>query len=141
MSKDKTKTWTCPKCGRIFQKKNQPHSCRNIPLSDHFKNKDLAKKIYKKLYEETKKKVGPCKEISLPCCIHWFGTYDFIALLPKKDRLEVRLALDVKLKKKRIFATVPLSKTLSKNCLNLYSENEIDDELLDWIKKSYEFKS
>ena len=132
--------WTCKKCGRIFLKKNQMHSCKSYPIDLHFKNKDRAKKLYAQLLKITEKKVGKCKEVSLPCCIHWFGTYDFIALLPKKDKLEIRFALDEKIKSKRIFSTVPLSKNNYKNCLYVEKKEDIDKELIGWIKRSYNFK-
>lgn len=129
--------WTCPKCGRIFKNKNQIHSCKKYPIDLHFKNKDHAKKLYIHLLKTTGSKIGKCKEISLPCCIHWFGNYDFVALLPKRDKLEVRFALDEKIKSKRIFASVPLSKSTYKNCLYIYKKDDIDRDLIGWLKRSY----
>lgn len=116
------------------------HSCRTIPLSDHFKNKILAKEIYDELLKRTQKEVGSCEEISLPCCIHWYGRYDFIALLPKKDKLEVRVGLNRTVKNSRIYTSVPMSTTSIKNCLFLNSTKEIDKELMEWIKESYFLK-
>lgn len=139
-SDSKSTAWTCPKCSRIFLKRKQKHSCKSYPIENHFKNKDHAKELYDHLHKTAEKKVGKCKEISLQCCVHWFGNYDFIALLPKKDKLEVRFALDRALKKKRIFAAVPLSKSSWKNCLFLTTKDDVDDELIEWIKESYERK-
>lgn len=86
-------------------------------------------------------KVGPVKVISLPCCIHLFGTYDFLAVLPKRRGvLEIRFGLDRALKNKRIFVSVPTSKTSYKNCLRIGSGKEIDAELLGWIRESYNVK-
>ena len=133
--------WTCPKCKRIFQKKNQMHSCKVFPIKKHFKNKDLAKEVYKYLFNVINKKVGKCKEISLPCCIHWFGNYDFIALLPKKDKLEVRFSLNRKVKSPRIFNDFPLFSKNYKICLYIQNKKEVDVELLKWLKESYGLKS
>lgn len=132
--------WTCPKCSRVFQKTKQVHSCRTVPLDQHFKNKEKALEIYHALREQVTKRVGACREISLPCCIHWFGHYDFIALLPKKDKLEVRFSLDRKIEDPRIYTTVPLSSDTYKNCLYLQDENDINTDILNWIKESYSFK-
>ena len=101
--------WTCNNCGRIFAKANQPHSCHKVPLEQHFKNKDLAKKLFDYLVKEIEDKIGKVKIISIPCCIHLFGTYDFLAALPKKDRLEIRFALDRKLDTSRLKQSAPLS--------------------------------
>lgn len=135
------KLWTCPKCGRIFQRAGQQHSCKKVPISQHFKNKDLAKELYDKLLKRIEEKIGKYKVVSLPCCVHLFGNYDFIALLPKKDKLEIRFMLDRELKNPRIFATPPLSKKTYKNCLYISDEKDIDEELIAWLKESYSFKS
>lgn len=132
--------WTCPKCSRIFQKKGQAHSCKKVPLESHFEGKEAAKKLYDFLLKKIKTKVGPVKEISLPCCVHLFGKYDFIAILPKKDSLELRFILDKKLKNKRFSNIVPMSGISIKYCLYISSPQEIDQELLDWLKQSYSYK-
>jgi len=132
--------WTCSKCGRIFDKENQPHSCKKIPLEDHFRNKDKAKELFDYLIGNVNTKIGKCKIISIPCCVHLFGTYDFLAALPKKVGLEIRFALDRELKSPRITQRVPLSLTTVKNCLQVQSKKEIDDELIGWVSESYHLK-
>ncbi|MFH1547474.1 MAG: hypothetical protein ABIC57_03235, partial [bacterium] len=71
--------WTCPNCGRKFEKSNQTHSCKKIPLGQHFKNKDKTKEIFDLLLERLTKEVGECRIISIPCCVHLYGKYDFLA--------------------------------------------------------------
>src|SRR4030042_2851910 len=101
--------WTCPKCERTLSRLSQPHSCHNIPLEQHFKNKDKAKELFNYLVEQVNSKIGKCQIISIPCCIHLFGTYDFLAALPKKDKLEIRFALDRKLTSQRLKTCVSMS--------------------------------
>lgn len=132
--------WTCSKCGRIFKKTKQPHSCRKIPLAKHFKNKEHAKELYEYLLDQINDKAGPCKVISIPCCIHLFGKYDFIAILPKKYGLEIRFALDRKLKTERLKSSVPMSSKVFKNCFDIKNKEEIDNELLGYLKESYSLK-
>ena len=136
----KRSMWTCPKCGRIFNREGQQHSCKKVPLESHFTGKQRAKELYDAVADRIGKEIGPVKTISLPCCVHLFGTYDFVALLPKKDKLEIRFALDRELKDSRIYTTVPLSKSSYKNCLYVWSKDEIDDELIEWLKESYNLK-
>ena len=133
--------WTCPQCGRIFAKAKQPHSCRKIPLEQHFKNKDKAKELFDSLVKQVNNQVGKCQIISIPCCVHLFGKYDFLAALPKKDRLEIRFALDRKLDSPRLKQSVPMSLKIFKNCLDISSKEELDNELIDWLKQSYYLKS
>jgi len=132
--------WTCPKCGRIFDKTDQPHSCHKIPLEDHFKNKDQAKELFNFLVNQINIKIGKCQIISLPCCIHLFGNYDFLAALPKKDRLEIRLSLDRKLITPRLKQSAPMSSTIFKNCIDITSNKEIDEELIKWLDEAYHLK-
>jgi len=129
--------WTCSKCGRIFEKENQPHSCKKIPLEKHFIGKKKAKELFDYLVEKINNNIGKCKIISIPCCIHLFGKYDFLAALPKKDRLEVRFALDRKLNSPKLKICVPMSEKIFKNCFEISLEKEIDDEFIVWLKESY----
>jgi hypothetical protein len=132
--------WTCPKCGRIFTKAGQPHSCKKIPLEKHFENKEKAKELFDFLVEQINRKIGECKIISIPCCVHLFGKYDFLAALPKKDRLEIRFALDRKLDSPRLKQSVPMSAKIFKNCINLGSVKEINEELIKWLSEAYHLK-
>lgn len=132
--------WTCQNCNRIFEKENQPHSCKNIPLEKHFMNKDKTKEIFDYLVERINGQVGKCQIISIPCCIHLFGKYDFLAALPKKDKLEVRFALDRKLTSSRLKTCVPMSAKVFKNCFDISKKKEINDEFVKWLKESYHLK-
>jgi hypothetical protein len=84
-----------------------------------------------------KKETRYLKVISLPHCIHWFGTYDFIALFPQKEKLEVRFVLDKAIINPRIFISVPMSSRVYKNCIYLKSAGDINEELIAWLKASY----
>jgi hypothetical protein len=132
--------WTCPKCERIFKSTNQPHSCKKIPLEKHFEGKKKAKELFEYLVKIVNNKIGKLKIISIPCCVHLFGNYDFLAALPKKDRLEIRFALDRILKSPRLKVSVPLSQKYHKNCIDIHNKEEINQELIGWINESYHLK-
>jgi hypothetical protein len=132
--------WTCPNCGRIFGKAKQPHSCHRVSLKTHFKNKEKAKELFDFFVKSVNEKVGKVKAISIPCCIHLFGRYDFVAILPKRDGLEIRFSLNRHLKNQRITQSVPMSLKNIKNCLKISSASEIDKEFIGWIRESYHLK-
>lgn len=132
--------WNCNKCGRVFEKEGQVHSCHVIPLGEHFKNKEKAREIFDYFLERVNTKIGKCKIISLPCCVHLFGKYDFLAALPKKEGLEIRFGLDRKIESSRLKVSVPVSLKVFKNCFEVKSKEEIDEEFLGWIKASYHLK-
>ncbi len=132
--------WTCNNCGRVFEKAKQPHSCHKIPLKEHFKNKVKAKELFDHLVERIDSKVGKVQTISLPCCVHLFGSYDFLAALPKKDRLEIRFSLDRTLDSPRLTQSVPVSAKFFKNCIDIKTLEEINEELIQWLKQAYHLK-
>jgi hypothetical protein len=132
--------WTCSRCGRIFEKVKQPHSCQKIPMEQHFKNKEKAKELFDYLFKVINEQIGKCQVVSLPCCIHLFGRYDFLAVLPKKEKLEIRFSLDRKLNSPRLKQSVPMSANVIKNCIDITSEKEIDKQLINWLGEAYHFK-
>jgi hypothetical protein len=132
--------WNCSKCDRVFEKTKQPHTCHKFPLEQHFKNKEKAEKLFNLLFQTINTKIGGCQIISLPCCIHLFGSYDFLAALPKKEKLEIRFALNRKLNNPRLKQSVFMSAKAVKNCIDLNTIEEIDKELIDWLSEAYHFK-
>ena len=73
--------------------------------------------------------------------MHLYGNYEFLAALPKKDRIEIRFALDRKLNSPQLKVCVPISSKVFKNCFNIGSKQEIDNEFIGWLKESYYLKS
>ena len=132
--------WVCPKCGRIFGKAKQPHSCHKFPLEQHFKNKDKAKELFDCLIDQIDQHIGATKIISLPCCVHLFGKYDFLAALPKKDKLEIRFALNRSLNSPTLTRSVPMSAKVFKNCIDVNDKGDIDKELIGWLGEAYHLK-
>jgi len=110
-------------------------------LDEHFKNKAKAKELFDYLLKQVDKKIGKTKIISLPCCIHLFGTYDFLAALPKRESIEIRIGLDRVIGGPRMIQSVPLSSKSYKNCFEISSLKEIDDEFMGWLKESYYLKT
>jgi len=132
--------WTCPQCGRIFEKANQPHSCKKVPLDQHFNNKPGVKYLFDHLLERINAEIGECQVISIPCCIHLFGRYDFLAALPKRDRLEIRFTSEREMDHPRFHHCVPMSARVFKICLDVFKAEEIDEELMHWLQESYHLK-
>ena len=132
--------WTCSKCGRIFKSANQSHSCKKVDLEKHFEGKQEARELFDFLVEQIKNNIGKFKIISIPCCVHLFGKYDFLAALPKKDKLEIRFALDRRLDSPKLKVCVPMSANVFKNCFDIISKEEMDKEFIGWLKESYYLK-
>jgi hypothetical protein len=132
--------WTCSNCNRIFEKVGQPHSCKSIPIDQHFKNKEVARKIFDELVKKIDAKVGKSQIISLPCCIHLFGKYDYLAALPKSDKLEIRFGSDHKLENLRVKQSFQTNAKFYKICIDIKDISDIDEELIGWISLAYHLK-
>jgi len=129
--------WRCPKCKREFQKANQAHSCTVFPLEKHFEGKEKARKLFDFLRAEIEKKVGPVKIESLPCCIHFVGTYSFGACWALKDKIRIDFRLDHPLETKREHKINHMSANRYLFYFDIADTSEIDAELLGWIRNSY----
>jgi hypothetical protein len=79
--------------------------------------------------------------VSLPCCIHLAATDDFLAVLPKRDRLEIRFTLHRRLDSPRIRACSQTSRTSYKHSIDVSQVEDIDAELLGWLREAYRLRA
>ena len=132
--------WTCPKCGRQFERKGQMHSCKLFPLENHFKGKDRSKILYEKFKDSVKDRLGDFKIESLECCIHFVGTFTFVAIKILENKIVVDFSLDHSLEKERANKNMQLSTHRYLYNIEIKDENDIDDELMEWVEEAYSIK-
>jgi hypothetical protein len=136
----KIKLWSCPQCGRQFERKSQPHSCRPYLLAGHFKGKAAGRLLYEKLKKAVKNEMGSFKIESLACCIHFVSTFTFAAVKIFKDMIRVDFSLSRKIKSKRIGQFLQMSAHRYLYVVDIFNEDDIDEELLKWIREAYDKK-
>jgi hypothetical protein len=129
--------WRCPVCGRAFARRNQPHSCKRVPLDAHFGRGGVSRSLFAALLAAVEANVGPCDVVSLPCCIHLAATDDFLAVLPKRDRLEIRFTLHRHIRSPRVLACAQISRNAHKHRVDVSTVEDIDVELLAWVREAY----
>jgi len=137
----KIKLWSCPQCGRQFERQGQSHSCRPFPLAQHFEGKPEGRLLYEKFKRAVKKQIGPFKIESLECCIHFVSTFTFAAVKILKDKIQVDFSLSRKINSKRISQCIQLSVNRFLYYMNISTEDEIDLTLMKWIEEALEKKS
>jgi hypothetical protein len=130
--------WRCPKCGRSFQRSGQSHSCRVVGLDEHFTAKPEARALFDRLLRDATETVGPCEVVPLKCCIHLSADADFLAVLPKRDRLEVRFALPEELHHARVTRSTRINAAAVKHSVEIAAVDDIDDELRSWIRRAHQ---
>ena len=135
------KLWTCPKCGRQFERQGQSHSCKSFPLAKHFANKPRGASLYETFLRSVKMQVGSFKIESLECCIHLVSTFTFAAVKIFKDKIRVDFSLSRKLKNKRIIDTVQMSAHRYLYVVDIMNEDEIEEELMTWIGEAHDKKN
>jgi hypothetical protein len=136
-----TKLWTCPKCGRQFERQGQVHSCRAFPLEQHFEGKPEGKKLYEIFKRAVTKQLGTFKIESLECCIHFVSKFTFAAVKILKDKIRVDFSLSRKIRDKRISNVVQMSAHRFLYVIDILNADDIDEVLMEWIKEAHEKKS
>jgi len=134
------KLWTCPKCGRQFERRGQFHSCRPFPLALHFEGRPAGKSLYDQFKKAIKKNTGTFKIESLQCCIHFVSTFTFAAVKIFKNKIKVDFSLDRKIRSNRINRFVQMSAHRYLFAMSIMKEEEIDTELIQWIQEARDKK-
>ena len=129
--------WTCPKCGREFERKNQSHSCKNYPLEKHFEGKEKGKMLYDDLKHKLEKAIGSFKIQSLECCIHFDHSTTFATVKIFKNKIQIEFSLGYEIVNKRILKMTHLSANRYLHSTNISTKEEIDNELIEWIQEAY----
>jgi hypothetical protein len=132
--------WRCPKCNRAFARTGQRHSCRTVSLEQHLPQDGALRGLFDDLLQRLDGTVGPSEVVTLPCCVHLCGTYDYLAVLPRRDRLEVRFALDREVVSPRIKRSERISANSFKHSIDLGAAREIDEEFLRWVREAYHLR-
>jgi len=134
--------WVCPTCGREFKRKDQQHTCTLITKETLFaKRPPRLKDLYDKIVRRVRT-LGAYREETVEPDVIFFKTKStFLAVKVKKDHLDVEFFLD------HLEDAPPVSKYLqtSKNrvahIVPIDSSDEINDQLINWIKSSYSLVS
>jgi len=133
--------WTCKKCNREFTKTNQSHSCVVYPIDNHFKNKgEKSKSLFYALTKSIEDNIGELKIEALPCCIHLVSHYTFSGVWILKGKIRLDFRVNYEIKNKRFVKVEKLSTNRILYFVEITKESDIDLELLDWLKDSYNLK-
>jgi hypothetical protein len=104
----------------------------------HFRGKENLEELYKTLCEKIEQHIGVVKIESLECCIHFVSTYTFAAVRVLKDKLLIDFSLNQPMESKRFFKIVKLSRHRFLYHIEIRKKEEIDSELLAWLKMAYD---
>ena len=107
---------------------------------DHLKDKEPSvTAMYEKLIKELQK-FGSLKIEPKKTSIHLGNRFGFAGVYTRKDYINLEVHLNYKLTGKRIAKVEQASPNRYHHTIKLSSVKDIDNELLVWLKKSYELK-
>src|SRR2546429_6578286 len=102
-----------------------------------FAGKDeIVQVIYTRLLEALRT-IGPVQEDPKKTSIHLVHTTGFAGVHPRKSYLYLNLRTDAPIENPRITKTEQVSQNRFHNELKLTSPDEIDEELLGWLRDAY----
>jgi hypothetical protein len=93
--------------------------------------------VFDELLVRVRREIGAVEIVALPCCIHLCGTHDFLAVLPRRSRLEIRFSLRREIESPRITHATRTSSTTWKHSTDVASVRDVDDELIGWLREAY----
>ena len=97
---------------------------------------DLVRSIYARLLEAIHT-LGPFQEEPKKTSLHLVHTVGFAGVHPRKSYLLLNLRTDYPIQSPRIAKTEQVSKNRFHNEVKLASLNDVDEELLGWLKDAY----
>jgi hypothetical protein len=97
---------------------------------------DFIRSIYDRLLEALHT-IGPFQEEPKKTSIHLVHKVGFAGVHPRKSYLILNLRIDHPIESHRLFKTEQVSKSRFHNEIKLVSPDDIDEELLGWLKDAY----
>ena len=137
-SRERPALWICPECGARLVTKNLWHSCGRFALEDLFANAapgvlDLARKYVQLLCSLGDVQVLPQKT-RLVCV----ARVRFAGLYPRKNGFRAAFALRRWVSSARIVGTADYGPKWRGHFVDIRSADDLDDELVAWLKESHD---
>jgi hypothetical protein len=131
-------TWICPNCKKEFRNKNQVHSCAKVDLKDHLKNKSpqviaTFDKLMRGLDKFGEITINPVKT-----SVQVKAGATFLSIKPKKEYTEIEFQLSEEVDKFPVYKNIRISKNRVLHFAVLKSPQEVNTQLISWLKKSHE---
>lgn len=132
--------WSCPRCGRSFRTRNQWHSCVVQSIDAQFEGTAPAiRATFDRLVAEVER-FGPVRVDAVKTGINLAARAHFAGARPQRQGLRVAFLLRRRVHSGRIVSVEPLSPPWVAHAVKLRGPDEVDAELLDWLREAYELK-
>ena len=134
--------WTCPKCKRIFKRKDQQHSCKLISKESFFEKRPIRLKIlFDKIVKEVKKSGNYREETVMQNVIFFKTKSTFLGIKVMKDYLIVEFFLEKLENVSPVSKYLQTSKHRVAHVVPVDQLEDINSQLINWMKRSYDLVS
>lgn len=129
--------WTCPRCGRRFVTRNMSHACGDHTVEMFLEGKgERARELFDR-FESLIAACGPYEVSPAKTRIAFMGRVRFAAVNSLSDRgMNIHIVLPRRLPSRRVRKVEEIGAWFVHH-LRITSPEELDDELLGWLRESY----
>jgi uncharacterized protein DUF5655 len=129
--------WTCPRCGRSFANRNQPHACGPLDLARHLDGKDpKVVAIFERLVELAERN-GPVTVLAEKTRIAFQVRMSFAAFSLRRRWVDGHVVLARRLEHPRFRRVETFSPRNHLHQFRLASPEEVDEEVAAWLAEAY----
>ena len=131
--------WTCPRCGRSFANRNQPHACAPLDagLERHLEGKDpQVVAIFRRLVELAERN-GPVTVLPEATRIAFQVRMSFAAFALRRHWVDAHVVLARRLEHARFRRVETFSPHNHLHQFRLERLDEVDEEVAAWLAEAY----
>ena len=129
--------WTCPRCGRSFANRNQPHACGPLDLARHLDGKDpQVVAIFRRLVELAEGN-GPVTVLAEKTRIAFQVRMSFAAFTLRRRWVDGHVVLARRLEHPRFRRVESFSPRNHVHHFRLATLEEADQEVAAWLAEAY----
>ena len=129
--------WKCRRCGRVFAKCKQWHSCEVRSIQSHFRGKDPGlQRIWRRLVTALRG-FGPVRFDAVQSSINFVSTHHFGGLAVRRDYLRLGFIVDHAIHDPRILRRTRVGPHRVQHRVALRTPEDVDGQLKDWLNRAY----
>ena len=130
--------WVCPDCGRKFARNNQSHSCEQYPKEDLFIGKDPEVIDLYRILENQVMAFGEVEAHTGKFNMTFRRLSTFMAVMIEKGHLTISFISREPIDDFPVYQNYHHSNNRYSNAVKVESPEEIDDQLVTWLRQSWE---
>jgi|WetSurMetagenome_2_1015567.scaffolds.fasta_scaffold176827_2 hypothetical protein len=130
-------SWDCPRCGRSFKVRNQPHSCGVTDVAHHFSRKDP---VIRAIYDKIIGALNPCGPVNISFvknAIIVSAKSTFLAVKPRRTYVDIEFLLNGEILDFPIHKTFRVSKNKVAHFVKIGSPDEVEGAVAGWLQQAY----